>query len=1315
MRSKSPRSVSVPALAALFLAAAPAWAVSPADPDPDGWPPGQSALRRPEEVSLPLDPATQDDLRRSVAGIRDFARSHPSWSITVDPYTRAVDRAFGEGLRARGAGSIDEVGRGFMIDHAGLLPPGLDLSEEGLVLNLRSSVVGPATATRIVRYDQRAHGLPVLGAGLTLGLRDETVFYVSTRALGPVAASARPRIGEEEALESVGRHLEGSGIDPSDLIRRREASLAFHPGYETNGASRALRHRLVWILSVKPREAAFYEWHTAWVDAHDGEVIAFFPEAAHLAACSADPGEAHATVTGGVRPNRANDPEVVRNLPYVRVDVGGTLVDTDLNGRYPYTGGAASSDLLGAYFRMHCDACIFQPGATGAGGDISFGTGGASGGVPVAGNGTSTPAERTTFFHANQTRRLLEKWGNAFFDEIDAFVNINDTCNAFSSGHILGFFIDAGNCRNTGEIRDVIYHELGHTWDRLDGSEITDGSMSEWKGDMLAILGGGDSCLGESFRKTGGPSTACNGVRDLDEKAPGRTDHPLTPAECATCATLTIATNNCGTGVHCNGEITGQATWHLLRNLLTGTDYITGAAIPGSNPALSAERARWLLERLLIAGGPPMQTDVPTMPGVSVYDAIMLMDDNDANLANGTPHAAYINAAFAHHQVAEAPLVADSANCAAPADPVPDVTLERDETTGLPFVRIDWTPVGGATSFDVFRNDTAGEAFLPIAMDLAGGSVRDTGVEIGATYRYFIAAVETSGCAAISPGGNIVEMTIEPAEVAVQSAVAAEALTGADGDGRIEPGELVSVQVTLEEIGGLDDATGVTATLSSMSPFSPAVDPGPVSFGTVPAGGASAGAAPFEVFVGPSEVCGGRVHLVLSASGDQGCWLDGIDVPILSAGCATTASAFVEVVPGSQQVVSGDGDLDGIPDNCETTTVQYQIRNAGSLVSGPVTAVAASPDPGVTFVPEEVCAIPDLGPGASSLCEFTFSLGGEGGEGIPFVLTADSAGNPGPASLAFTLAGEADPHIFATSSFGFEESFEGWTAQNFSLSLARVFSGAQSAHAGSTSIANICAKLTSPAFLLDPGGSPTLSFRLYADIEPLTDVWYDRANVHLVDVETGQHALIVPISGFSYNASGNEESQLCHLNDQAGWGGNLGGFSLVSFNLSPFAGRAVRIEINYNSDEGDDREGIYVDALQLTGAAALAPPADPQGDACSVPEVSAPIAPVPLDVEAVPGDMLRFTWEDAGPPFQYNVYSGAIGAFYDHGASPLICSGLGSGIACDGTNCTYDLSAAGLPADHYFLVTATGFGLEGTSGFPSTGPERDPGQNTCAP
>ena len=105
-----------------------------------------------------------------------------------------------------------------------------------------------------------------------------------------------------------------------------------------------------------------------------------------------------------------------------------------------------------------------------------------------------------------------------------------------------------------------------------------------------------------------------------------------------------------------------------------------------------------------------------------------------------------------------------------------------------------------------------------------------------------------------------------------------------------------------------------------------------------------------------------------------------------------------------------------------------------------------------------------------------------------------------------------------------------------------------------------------------------------------------------------------------------------------------------------------------------------------------------------------------LDVRTLPGDIYRFTWQDLGPGTQYNLYAGTIGTWYSHGAAPQTCSGLGSGVTCDGTTCTFDRAGASLPTgDRYFLATATRSGLEGTAGFSSLGIERNPAQNTCPP
>lgn len=1270
------------------------------------WPPPDSLVREPERLKLPETGTTQEALLDAHPGVREFLTKAPSWQATVDPLTGGVDRAFGAGLAAPGTSERGAaLGRAFLAAHRGMLASGLDLSD--LVANADASRPLPDPEAGMLQFDLTAHGIPVLGSGVTLAVRGGRVFFVATSALAPVATSPIPDLDAAEALASLSEYL---GADATALAAVRSPSLAFYPVAETKGGADRLAHHLVWILEVRPAGARPWEGYFAYVDAHDGSILAFFPEARTAGSCDADPAQLRGTASGGVRANRADDPEQRIPLPFVRVLTNGVQVSADLNGRFPYTGPGGASTLSGDFFGAHCDNCtspVSPAASVDESGLLDFGMGGGSGGPPVSGNGLSTPADRTTYFQVNEARRLLQKWNNAFFSEVDSFVNINSTCNAFSSGYMLGFFRAGGNCNNTGEIRDVVQHELGHTWDRTDGTGITSGGLSEWKGDVLALLMGGDPCVGESFRITGGPTSTCSGVRDIDEKALGRVDHA---------ATISRTSNTCGGGSHCLGEISGQASWHLLNNLLTGTDYMTGAALPAGNGALSAEQARWILERLLIGGGSTMATWDPTVTGISEYDAIMVADDDDGNLANGTPHAAYINAAYAHHAIAEAPEIGDSAECAPLSDPIVTSTVDRDPATGLPLVRLTWTPVGGATTFDVYRNTRAGDAFLPIAQNVSAGPVVDAGVQIGATYRYFVAAVRKTGCATISPGTNVETVPIGLPEVAIGSTVVSEAAVGSDNDGRIEPGERVRLEATLIEKGGVSGTADVEASLVANDPtLAPVVFGGPDDVGSLAPGGSSVSTADFEVLVGPSVPCGARVRYTAPISSDDGCWLDAIEFELSKVvdGCAPVAAAFVEVVPGSVAVDASGGDGDGIVDNCEPATVSYQVRNSGGTASGAVTSTVTTSHARVTFVPRPGCAVASLDPGQTASCAFAFSLGGATVAGVPFTLTATSPANAAPSVLGVVVPAESNAPTFSTVSYPFENALHGWTLQNFGLAF-QPFTGARSMHAGSTTVSNICARMTSPVLLLDPANPSALSFQISGDIEPLTDQWYDRANVHLVDVAASTHTLISP-TGFPYNASGTPDGGLCHVAGQAGWGGPMAAWSLATFDLAPWQGKRVRIEVNYCTDEGDNREGIYVDDAQITNATATVAPVDGQSEFCFVPEVSSIAALVPLRVDSIPGSVVRWTWEDLGSSYQYSLYSGALASFYSHGAGSILCQGRGAGMTCDGTSCSLDQAAGSLPSgDLYFLVTAAGFGFEGTSGD-STLVERDPLQSTCAP
>jgi hypothetical protein len=98
------------------------------------------------------------------------------------------------------------------------------------------------------------------------------------------------------------------------------------------------------------------------------------------------------------------------------------------------------------------------------------------------GNGTSTPADRTAFFHTNVARMIALKWMNLPFlsSKVPVKVNLHDVCNAFWDGSSLNFFkagdLTSGSsvirCKNTGEIRDVMQHLISYIQNNLKCEDI---------------------------------------------------------------------------------------------------------------------------------------------------------------------------------------------------------------------------------------------------------------------------------------------------------------------------------------------------------------------------------------------------------------------------------------------------------------------------------------------------------------------------------------------------------------------------------------------------------------------------------------------------------------------------------------------------------------------------------------------------------------------------------------------------------------------------------------------------------------------------
>ena len=248
-------------------------------------------------------------------------------------------------------------------------------------------------------------------------------------------------------------------------------------------------------------------------------------------------------------------------------------------------------------------------------------------------------AQTMVYYHTNKMiDRAKEYISHSWLNQtLTANVNLTRTCNAHWDGETINFYSGNSQCANTGLIADVVYHEWGHGLDAKTGG-IVDGAYSEGYGDIMSLIMTGSNKLGIGFRL---PSN--EPVRDLEPDK----RYPEDRGE-----------------VHAEGLIIGSTFWDLFKALKVKYD---------REEALNI-LANYSFKMIFTA-------DRYT----EVYDALLVIDDDDGNLSNGTPHKCLLNTIFAKHGLANEDL---TCKLAAPQefqliDTDGDGYLEPSETISL--------------------------------------------------------------------------------------------------------------------------------------------------------------------------------------------------------------------------------------------------------------------------------------------------------------------------------------------------------------------------------------------------------------------------------------------------------------------------------------------------------------------------------------------------------------------------------------------------------------------------------------------------------
>ena len=318
--------------------------------------------------------------------------------------------------------------------------------------------------------------------------------------------------------------------------------------------------------------------------------------------------------------------EVDTGLPYVQVKTGATIGYTDVDGNYSIAAGAAgatyTSTLVGRWFTTTNNSGATLTQTTTADDGATWN--------PQFNTANTVEAERAqvnAYIMANKTRDMVLVANSTFptvatqASTFQVNCNLANTCNAYYTGNTINFYLAGGGCANTA-FGDVVAHEFGHNVVEKAGSG--QGAYGEGMGDIHGMLLSDIPATGVGFQ-------SCSlGIRTAQNTC------QFNATTCSTGSTSYGAT--CGSEIHSCGQLISGCVWDL-RNRLAVTYPTT---------------YRTLLARLAV-NSTLLHGAISTIAGDITIDFLTL-DDDDANVANGTPNYTAINDSFTAHGLAGPPV-----------------------------------------------------------------------------------------------------------------------------------------------------------------------------------------------------------------------------------------------------------------------------------------------------------------------------------------------------------------------------------------------------------------------------------------------------------------------------------------------------------------------------------------------------------------------------------------------------------------------------------------------------------------------------------
>jgi hypothetical protein len=536
------------------------------------------------------------------------ARYGPQWSVKTDPVTGLAEMIYGGRAAGPGRPVNDEqwIAQAQSLLRATAELHGIDVAtlvpEAARLLPL--GMVG-STDKWAVSWRQEIAGIPVHGgrASVLLDARGGLLSIQIQALAGLEQLVLTPAFEADAARDQAVLGFEKKSGEPAAFVS--VPRLVILPVEE---GPRRVGH-LCWEIEVQsaPR-GGDPSGVRSWIDARYGFPLRSEPSV-HFFDIS---GTVSTMATPGTQSDTVTNPETPQPAKYLRIQHSTGTVYTDANGNFNIPGALAPQNVILSYVGLYGDASD-QPTGTHYSLSVPL--------VPGPGNlvllnptSVDTVTSQANAFNVVSTVRDYVRRVNPLDAHADHLFpsncNINAACNAYYNGSSLNFYA-AGTttggttCNNTA-FSTVAAHEQGH-WLNDDYNTGNGGDgMGEGNADVWALYVYDTPLNGSGFFASGGAVRTGLNTRQF----------------CGDC------TPACYGEVHADGEPWMGAAWKVRANLNTTLgntlgDQVADQIFLGWMNGYDQTQIRSVIELQWL-----------------------ILDDNDANLANGTPHATDIMNGF---------------------------------------------------------------------------------------------------------------------------------------------------------------------------------------------------------------------------------------------------------------------------------------------------------------------------------------------------------------------------------------------------------------------------------------------------------------------------------------------------------------------------------------------------------------------------------------------------------------------------------------------------------------------------------------------